>query len=209
MPLIYQQDINVATKVAVWKIEEEEQFFLDYIPIHRSIKHPKKRLQHLAGRYLLQHLYPDFPYNEIMIADTMKPFLADNKYHFSISHSKDYAAAIVSSNCRVGIDIEIPTGKATIISDKFIHPNERHLMNTLGDNTDLNHFNTMLWCAKEAMFKWWGIGNVDFKEMLRIDSITKEDCFKLHARFISENEHQPLTLYHKDLNNLCLIWVAS
>ena len=209
MTLIYQQDINVETKMAIWKIEEDEQFFLDYIPIHRSIKHPKKRLQHLAGRYLLQYLFPAFPYNEIKIADTKKPFLDDHQYHFSISHTKDYAAAIVSSNCRVGVDIEIPTAKATIISEKFIHPNELHLMDVLGDKVDLNYFNTMIWCAKEAMYKWWGKGNIDFKEMLRIDSIIEDDEYKLSAIFIHPEETQKLILNHKQLGDLCLIWVAS
>lgn len=209
MPVIYQQDINHDTKIAIWKIEEEEDFFLDFVPINRIIKHPKKRLQHLAGRYLLQHLFPDFPYNEIMIADTKKPFLADHKYHFSISHTKDYAAAIVSSSCRVGVDIEIPTNKASIISEKFIHPEELPLINKLEDNTDDNYFNTLIWCAKESMFKWWGLGNVDFKEMLRIDDIENNNGLKLHARFISEHETQSLVLQHKDLESLCLIWVAS
>ncbi len=209
MPVIYQQDINQETKIAIWKIEEEEDFFLDFVPINRSIKHPKKRLQHLAGRYLLQHLFPDFPYNEIMIADTKKPFLADHKYHFSISHTKDYAAAIVSSCCRVGVDIEIPTHKASIISEKFIHPSEQHLISKLDNSFDENYFNTLLWCAKESMFKWWGLGNVDFKEMLRIDNIENDNGLKLHARFISENENQSLVLQHKDLDSLCLIWVAS
>lgn len=209
MPVIYQQDINQETKIAIWKIEEEEDFFLDFVPINRSIKHPKKRLQHLAGRYLLQHLFPDFPYNEIMIADTKKPFLADHKYHFSISHTKDYAAAIVSSCCRVGVDIEIPTHKASIIADKFIHPSEYHLIDKLADSNDKNYFDTLLWCAKEAMFKWWGLGNVDFKEMLRIDNIENGNGLKLHARFIAENETQSLTLQHNNLEGLCLIWVAS
>ena len=45
-----------------------------------------KRLQHLAGRYLLYALFDDFPLEEIVIADTRKPFLENEKYHFSISH---------------------------------------------------------------------------------------------------------------------------
>src|SRR3712207_8327360 len=28
---------------------------------------------------------------------------------------------------------------------------------------------TLLWSAKEAMFKWWGKGGVDFSEMLRLE----------------------------------------
>ena len=65
MPLFYQQDINETTRLGVWQITEDESFFLEKVPLSREITHPHKRLQHLAGRYLLQSLFPDFPYELI------------------------------------------------------------------------------------------------------------------------------------------------
>ncbi len=124
MPLFYQQDINLTTKLGVWKIEESEDFFLLSVPLQRTITHPHKRLQHLAGRYLLPFLFPDFPHEEIEIADTRKPFLPDEQYHFSISHCGDYAAAIVSSTERVGIDIEMITPRVDRIKHKLLHEDE-------------------------------------------------------------------------------------
>ena len=53
MPLVYQQNINEATKMAVWHISEREDFFLKKVTLSNNITHPHKRLQHLAGRYLL------------------------------------------------------------------------------------------------------------------------------------------------------------
>ena len=111
MPLVYQQNINEATKLAVWHIVEEEDFFLKRVPLQKEITHPHKRLQHLAGRYLLTELFDDFPLELIQIADTKKPFLPNEAYHFSISHCGDYAAVIVSSINRVGTDIEIVSEK--------------------------------------------------------------------------------------------------
>ena len=73
MALFYQHNINESTKLGIWKIEEPEEFFLAEVPLNRAITHPHKRLQHLAGRYLLKYLFPDFPYTEIVIADTRKP----------------------------------------------------------------------------------------------------------------------------------------
>ncbi|MGN6355248.1 MAG: 4'-phosphopantetheinyl transferase family protein, partial [Parafilimonas sp.] len=72
MPLFFQHTINETTQLGIWHIEEEEDFFLAKVPLQKSITHPHKRLQHLAGRYLLQYLFPDFPYAEILIADTKK-----------------------------------------------------------------------------------------------------------------------------------------
>ena len=107
MPLFYQHNINQETKLGIWFIEEPESFFLEKVPLKRDVSHPFKRRQHFAGRYLLSFLFPDFPLQEIRIADTRQPFLASEKYHCSISHCGNYAAAIVSTNSRVGVDIEL------------------------------------------------------------------------------------------------------
>ena len=108
MPLVYQQNINACTKLGVWHIAEEESYFSERIRIQQNITHPHKRLQHMAGRLVLTELFPDFPVNQILIADTRKPFLPNNDFQFSISHCGDYAAAIVSQENKVGVDIEIP-----------------------------------------------------------------------------------------------------
>jgi phosphopantetheinyl transferase len=128
VPVFYQHTINQTTKLGIWQIEEDENFFLAKVPLQQSITHPNKRLQHLAGRYLLQYLFTDFPYEEILIADTKKPYLPNEQYHFSISHCGNYAAAIVSSTCRVGIDIEIPSEKVERIAHKFIHEDEKQFL---------------------------------------------------------------------------------
>ena len=127
MPLFLTKNINETTRLAIWKIEEPEQFFDLGIPLQSEIRHPHKRLQHLAGRYLLPLLFPDFPSHEIEIADTRKPFLATEQYHFSISHCDDFAAAIVSSQYRVGIDVETITQKVQLIKHKFLHQDEQEI----------------------------------------------------------------------------------
>src|SRR3982751_6740641 len=129
MPIFFQQDIDPSTRLAIWKIEEEESFFLRHVPLQREITHPHKRLQHLAGRYLLKYLYPHFPTELIRIADTRKPFLEDEAYHFSISHCGDYAAVIVSSSSRVGIDLEIISDKPARIMHKFLSEEELEIVN--------------------------------------------------------------------------------
>jgi len=121
MPLVYQQNINSSTKLGIWHIIEEESFFLAEVPLQREITHPHKRLQHLAGRMLLRTLFPDFPYDLIRIADTRKPYLENESYHFSISHCGDYAAVIVSKDHRVGIDIERINEKVERIQHKFLN----------------------------------------------------------------------------------------
>lgn len=208
MPLFYQQDINETTRMAVWRIAEPAEFFLSAVPLRRDITHPHKRLQHLAGRYLLRFLFPDFPNEEIAIADTRKPFLPDEQYHFSISHCGDFAAAIVSAHDRVGVDIEIVTPRVDRIKHKFLHNDEQKFVEGTPHEQKIALL-TLLWSCKEAMFKWWGSGDVDFSEALRIRPFDFSSAGVIGAQF-QKNEFQiPLTLHYRMVEDMSLAWVVS
>ena len=210
MPINYQQNINHATTLAVWEIEEGESFFLEKVPLHQPVSHPHKRLQHLAGRYLLQYLFPHFPTDLIEIADTRKPFLPNEQFHFSISHCGNFAAAIVSTNQRVGIDVELLTPRVDKIKHKFLHPEELKdwKIDELSDQKRIEIL-TLLWSCKEAMFKWWGRGDVDFSEVMRIDASDITEKGILKASFQKANFKQKVDLPYILFNNLCLVWVVT
>ncbi|MDP1762881.1 MAG: 4'-phosphopantetheinyl transferase superfamily protein [Sediminibacterium sp.] len=208
MPLFYQQNINETTRLGVWKIEEDESFFLRSVPLQRSITHPNKRLQHLAGRYLLPHLFPDFPSAAIEIADTRKPFLPDEQYHFSISHCGRYAAALVSSTQRVGIDIEMITPRVEKIKHKFLHPDELAFVHSQAIPQQVELL-TLLWSAKEAMFKWWGNGEVDFSEVLRTNNFTFSAEGIIPAIFLKEPVKIDLKIHYQVREGVSLAWVVQ
>ena len=200
MPLYYEH-INNFAKIAIWHIAEAKNFFLQKVTEQREIRHPHKQLQHLAGRYLLQYLYPDFPYHLIEIADTKKPFLSNEEYHFSISHCDDYAAVIVSKDHRVGIDIERVTPKVERIKHKFLKAEEMRLVN--GEM----QLSTLLWCCKEAVFKLYGNGGVDFKEHIHLLSNDLKNK-SLKCNFLKEKKIE-LEIQYKYFDDLCLAWVIS
>jgi len=203
MPVFFQQQINEQTRLGIWKIEETEDFFKENVPQHRDVTHPRKRLQHLAGRFLLRYLFPDFTYHLIEIADTRKPFLREAQYQFSISHCGNFAAAIVSADKRVGIDIEIPVGKIIRIGDKYLSDTEKEIFSTTKNISDSGLF-TLIWSAKESVFKWYGDGEVDFKKHIQLSNLQKEtiDCY--FAKTGSS-----LTIFHINFNQLILCWVMS
>ena len=215
MALFYEHVTDFA-KIAIWHIAEEKKFFLKKVPLHRDITHPHKQLQHLAGRYLLQHLYPDFPYHLIEIADTRKPFLSNEEYHFSISHCGDYAAVIVSKDHRVGIDIELVTEKVERVKHKFLRSEELASINNRQLAIDKNALTnqpinllTLSWCCKEAVFKWYGKEGVDFKGDIHLKPIELNAGEGImNCEFIKE-EKASLPIQHKFFDGLCLAWVAT
>jgi phosphopantetheinyl transferase len=212
MALFYQHNINAGTKLGIWRIEEPEEFFLQKVPLKKDVSHPYKRLQHLAGRYLLPTLFEDFPLSEILIADTRKPFLQGERYHFSISHCGNFAAAIVSSTSRVGVDIELVTPRMFTISSKFLNEEEKQYLNDWEHLTKLHlDLTTVLWCAKESVFKWYGLGQVDFKKNMRLNGplVFKADEW-IDLPFVFEkNETVPLKIEARIFDPLVLAWVIT
>lgn len=208
MPLFFQNDICENTKLAVWEITEQEDFFALPVPFSKHIAHPLKKLQHLAGRYLLPYLFTDFPNDEIEIADTRKPFLPNEQYHFSISHCKNYAAAIVSSSMRVGVDVEFITYKVEKIKHKFLHADEIRFVNSRPAHEQLLLL-TLLWCAKEAIFKWYSKGEVDFSEMIRTFPFEIKKNGEMMAAFINPLLQQKLLLHYHIFEELVLVYVIS
>lgn len=208
MPLFYQQNINESTRLAIWKIEEPEDFFNVKVSLQREITHPHKRLQHLAGRYLLPFLYADFPHHEIEIATTRKPFLPNEQYHFSISHCGNFAAAIVSSRYRVGADLEFITPRLENIRNKFLHSDEMRFINSRPQNQRLQLL-SIIWSAKEAMYKWYGQGEVNFAEMMRTFPFTSGEAGEINAAFMKGSLQQPLLLHFQLMQELTLVWVVS
>ena len=220
MPVFFQHQINDTTRLGIWKIEETEEFFKGNVPQHRDVTHPHKRLQHLAGRFLLQFLFPDFPYELIQIADTRKPYLPNEQYHFSISHCGDYAAAIVSSDKRVGVDIERITPRIEGIADKFLHRSEEDFFNedyfSFLNQWNLDHrvrleFLTLIWSSKEALFKWYGNGELDFKKHMQLSgdlTVNDGEWIELPFTFKKENALK-MKIEARIFPSLVLAWTMS
>lgn len=222
MPLIYQHQINQTSQLGVWHIAEAEAFFLEKVPLQRNITHPHKRLQHLAGRLLLTELVPDFPHDLIRIADTRKPFLENEAWHFSLSHCGDYAAALVSTGQRVGVDVELVSEKVARVQHKFLTAAELGMLNSeFGTTTDQAplaegrepspnyQLLTACWSIKEALFKWKGSGEVDFRQHLRIEQLQiKDNEGVAHCRVLKDGDAE-LRVQLLFFGGVCLSWVCS
>lgn len=94
-----------------------------------------------------------------------KPYLADFSYHISISHTSRWVALILHTTKQVGIDIETIAERVAKVRTKFLSPAENqgilpHNYATL----------TTYWCAKEAVYKWYGKKGVDFASHLKIQA---------------------------------------
>ncbi len=215
MPKIYSHIVNPTTSLAIWHITENEDFFLEKVPLKTNITHPHKRLQHLAGRYLLQEIVPDFPMDLIRIADTRKPYVKGDSHHFSISHCSNYAAAIVSTTYRVGIDIEMFTEKTLKILHKFLSEAEQVLANELWVKNksefipDYFQVTTMLWCVKEAVYKWFGNGEMGFIQHMQVVEMAGNNEGEIAMDFLRNPTSERISIDYKMMDLFSLAWILS
>ena len=161
-------------KLGIWKIEEQMSFFADQIPFQSTASHASIQIQQLATRYLLHVLHKDFPYAAIEINEAGKPSIQNSKLQFNLSHTQTLAVAILSDSQSVGVDAEKINSRVLKIQHKFI--NEVEAAN-LVDRTEAEQISilTKYWTIKEAVYKWWGKGSVDFANDICIQSNAHEE----------------------------------
>jgi phosphopantetheine--protein transferase-like protein len=129
------QSVIPGLLVSVWRVEEDESFFLNRLTLHKgemaklnSFKHPERRILWLASRYCLKDMLgieSEHVHVESLNTDSGKPFLSDNSFHISFSHSHKYAAAVASHTGAVAIDLEDPAKPRNLeVAKRFMNAQE-------------------------------------------------------------------------------------
>lgn len=170
MPLYREWSSDKYSLAAIWKIEEPESFFIDRTGLPPlDIKAEKRRIERLAGRFLLKHLKEDFPLLNIKPDKHDKPRIDNNEYYFSISHSWPYVAAVVSPYVECGIDIQCWHPRMEKLQNKFLTVDEQLIFK---NNPELI---TLAWSVKEAAYKWQGRRGVEFSDHINILSLDEKE----------------------------------
>ena len=169
MPLYKTITVNKTTKVLIWKIEESYEFLSDGISL---TNHCQERVDgmksdlHRRGFMSVRHLLAAAGYtdHDLYYDDKGKPHLTDDK-HISITHSFIFSAIIISDQ-EVGIDIEKQRQKILKIAHKFT-PIEEY--RTLANDDAVMRKLTMVWGAKESLYKSFARKGVSFLEHIYVE----------------------------------------
>jgi len=117
-----------------------------------------KRLEFLAARQTAHYLSGLSARLPLEKDANGKPFLPGTTLHLSISHTARYAAAFLGK-VPVGVDIQYMVEKIERIAPKFLNVEEKK---QIGQHR-LAHLH-VCWCAKEALYKAYGQGGLDFRQ---------------------------------------------
>ena len=170
MPVIVQKSISNNISLSIWSIEESLDFFLSNLRLTKNceqrldkLKSDEMKKQFLAVRKLIQ--LNGISLDSLSYSSEGIPFL-NNEKNISISHTKGFSAIAISPK-PVGIDIQDFRDKILSISKKFINSNERDLI----DPSSIKEL-TLVWCIKEATYKVHRKPGLDFKDEIKIKSIS-------------------------------------
>ena len=186
MPVTFNIKINAHTDLAVWRIEESHEQLMAGLQLKQhelsiidSFKSDKRALQWLSTRLLLRTMLNTSEYIDCQMDEYGKPYLVNYDYHISLSHSYDYAAVMISrdSAVKVGVDMEVIKHKIKLIRHKFLSDVEL-AQKQIGDNINGLY---VCWCAKEAIYKWHGKKELEFKRDIHIKPFKLRDEGELMA----------------------------
>ena len=121
----------------------------------------RRRAEYLMWRHMVRReLGAD---TEIGYDAVGAPLLTNRTEHIGVSHSSQYAAVIISDR-RCAIDIESLARNFLHISSRYISPSERLL-------SDDPRLPAALWCAKETLYKYSGLRELDLLNDICIEKV--------------------------------------
>lgn len=170
MAVVNIREVYPGVSLGLWQMDESPEQLFDLYPhllpyrssLDDKYKNDGRKLEFLAIRALMYEMLRvngaskgllshagDFTHNE-----QGKPLFRG--YHVSISHTKGYAALILSKKSEVAVDIEYMSDRVERIASKFLRKDER------ADSLDAK---LVHWCAKETVFKLFSEENLLFENM--------------------------------------------
>jgi 4'-phosphopantetheinyl transferase len=169
MGILFKQYADEDCLMGLWGIEEDFDTLYTKVFLDKDekvtlfeFKNVARQIEWLSVRALLNELLQRN--SKIIYNEEHKPFLFDNSFNISISHSNKLTSILLSKHKRVGIDLEFMSHRINRISHKFINEQEY-----ITPNKAVEHLHMYIhWCAKEALYKICDKRNINFKDNLTI-----------------------------------------
>jgi|LSQX01.3.fsa_nt_gb phosphopantetheinyl transferase len=167
--LVRKEQLSNGGLMGIWKMDETISELINLFPPEsradaknsiNNIGSNRRALELLATRIMLFELLGRA--TVILNQDDGKPYLDDNSYHISISHTKGYVAILLHKSFSVGIDIETISNRVENIAHRFISDKEY-----INPEKKIIHL-LLHWSTKECLYKIINEQGVDFKQQLHV-----------------------------------------
>ena len=205
MPLHQIIAVNATSKILLWKITESFEELSDSVKLKDKsalrmcgMKSQLHQRAFLSVRKLLQEIgCSDFDLHYDAFG---KPYFENGK-HISISHSHEFASVMISDE-NIGIDLEMQREKIIAIAHKFAET-ETHFLNQ--NAQDYVKKLTVIWGAKEAIFKIRNEFGISFKDHIQVmpfEIYQKQTIALLNF----ENKQIEYNIFFEEIENFTLVY---
>jgi 4'-phosphopantetheinyl transferase len=210
MGCISKHYLNEFTILGVWKIEEDLKTLLDLIELdngdkkkYKAFTSTSRKLEFLSVRALLSELLgkeAGIVYNK-----NNKPFLKDGSRFISISHSHRLTAILLSTNEKVGIDLEYMSSNISKIAFKFINRKEK-----ITSETEKRKYHLYLhWCAKEALYKICDKEGISIRKNITIEPFEVKESGEIKGKVHTDKINDSFDLFYTRYNNYAIVWTKK
>jgi 4'-phosphopantetheinyl transferase len=203
MPLHSIQRLSPTAVLGLWHLTELPAELWELVPRPQAYQalmptttDATRQAQWLAGRALTHTLAADLlaasPPADLLVRNdgTGRPWLAGTGHGLtmSLSHSGAWAAAVVARGGRTGVDVEMIRDKAQRLASKFLAPAEwaaAQLAVPASSGTEgaSAHY-TLLWSAKETLYKLAAQRGIIFKQQLLLDDFGPQQSGEIPATLV-------------------------
>lgn len=201
MPLHTKKHIKNGI-VALWHITESKEELIDLLPLswQANLDLDRVSTHNLAARVLAHTVCPEF---SILEKDEYgKPYFDSEHHKISITHAGEYAGFMFTEKRDCGLDMEEITERVRRIQSKFVREDEEAFL-----AEDLRGL-FMIWCAKEAMYKYYGLKSLDFKQHMKLDYEILQDSGTLIGHIDKDDYSRTLELDYTFFDNYLILHTA-
>lgn len=210
VPIILEKELKPDVFIGVWKITESAEELLRRLQLNeeergflKKLQSNKRYLHWLSSRVMIRKLLNTDEFIEMETARKGKPAMKNFPHELSIAHSHEMAAVIISEENRVGVDIEHIDDKVKRIAHKFLSEEEMEEIDSVHDTEHL----IQCWCAKEALFKYYGKGQVDFRQHLHLRHYDYKESGRMEASILKDDCLNNLVVHYQKVEQYMLAYV--
>ena len=205
--LIRKEIIEEDCLLGIWEISETPEELMNMLSAESQemahsylskIKSKRRELEWLSIRVVLQILTNDN--KTVKHTPDGQPYLSDNSYQISISHSRDYAVVLLHKHKKVGVDIENHSKRILKIEKRFISDHEY-----IDSSNRVLHL-ILHWCAKETLYKLMNSTKIIFKEHLHIHPFQVEDKGVINASESFSTDKTTFDVFYEVNKDFVITW---
>ena len=183
------------------ELEEVFQFSSAEKSEYQQLKFDKRKIEYLSTRLLIEILADKKI--EIDYHSSREPLLRNESLFISISHSDNLVAVFLSSECRVGIDVERIDRNVEQVATRFLSSKESGDIQLM---VDQQIGKILYWCAKESIFKCTFQKRILFSQQINISPFLFNEEGSFYGSLITDSGTENFKLSYFQLKNNMIVF---